>query len=132
MRKIPLGTIPCPSTEIVGDPEVRVLGAGIVLSFVYEDEAGERFTSGLQFAGVRAFRKRAESLCTAWHIEDAYDTLVEVYDSSWVRELLVDAQPASRNRFPLRHFMIYLDSFGSFEVGGAEATLLRAETKNDG
>ena len=123
MSKVALCSIPCPSTEIVGEPEVRVNGSGLVLSFVYEDDSDERFAAGVEFGGVRAVRKRSESLCTAWHIEDAYDTVVEVLDSAWVAELTADLSHSWRGHFPMRHFMIYLDSFGALEVVGASAAL---------
>jgi hypothetical protein len=126
VSRVLLGSIPCPSTEIVGEPEVRVTGTGLALSFVFEDESDARFVAGVEFSGVRAFRKRAESLCNAWHIEDAYDTVVEVMNSGWVAELTADAPDGSKGRFPMRHFLLYLDSFGALEVVGAAATLVPA------
>ena len=126
MSRVVLGSIPCPSTEIVGEPEVRVTGTDLVLSFVFEDDGDARFVAGVEFSGVRAFRKRAESLCTAWHIEGAYDTVVEIVDSGWVVELAEDLSDRSRGRFPMRHFLLYLDSFGALEVIGASAALVPA------
>lgn len=128
MKKSVLGVIPCPSTEIVGEPEVRLVGRDLSLLFEFEDDADDRFSSGIVFGGVRAFRKRAESLCTAWHVEDAYDSLVEVSDSDWVRELKADSDAQWRDRFPMRHFMVYLDSFGALEVVGGEASLLNVKS----
>ena len=121
-----IGSIPCPSTEIVGTPVVESVGAALSLSFEFEDDDDVRFASGIDFDGVRAFRKRAESLCSAWHIEDAYDTVVEVNGSEWVSELKADGNAQWRDHFPMRHFMIYLDSFGVLEVVGAEAVVLPA------
>lgn len=126
MSRVALGSIPCPSTEIVGEPEVQVSGTDLALSFVFEDESDARFVAGVEFTGVRAFRKRAESLCAAWHIEGAYDTVVEVVDSGWVAELMAEASDRSKGRFPMRHFLLYLDSFGALEVAGAAAVLLPA------
>lgn len=122
-----MGSIPCPSTEIVGEPEVRVSGTDLALSFVFEDDSDVEFAGRVEFSGVRAFRQRAESLCTAWHIEGAYDTVVEVVDSDWVAELTADVSDRSKGRFPMRHFLLYLDSFGALEVVGAAAALLPAQ-----
>jgi hypothetical protein len=127
VSRVTVGSIPCPSTEIVGEPEVRMSGKDLVLSFLFEDDNDARFVAGVEYSGVRAFRKRAESLCTAWHIEGAYDTVVEVVDSDWVAELAADASDRSKGRFPMRHFLLYLDSFGALEVVGAAAALLPAQ-----
>jgi hypothetical protein len=61
-------------------------------------------------------RKRAERCCTAWHIEGAYDTLVEVVDSRWVEEMRVDTAEPFRDKWATHHYMIYLDSVGCFEI----------------
>jgi hypothetical protein len=108
-----LQTLPVPSTYVDrvtfndDDGSAR-------LRFTYErgdlEEVGE-----FAFDWVRAYRHRAESHCTEWHI-DAYDRLVEVEDSEWVAELL-DAMPEDmRGLFVMRHFMIYMDSVGCYEV----------------
>ena len=60
-------------------------------------------------------RTRTERCCTAWHIEGAYDTLVEVEGSSWVNEIRADTQALWRDKWAMHHYMIYLDSI-CFEV----------------
>lgn len=128
MIKLSLGSIPCPSTEIVGSPAIHSVGASLVLSFEFEDDDDLRFVAGVEFEGVRAFRKRSESLCEAWHIEIAYDTVVEVLESDWVLELKLSSDPEWREHFPMRHYMIFLDSFGALEVVGATALVLPARS----
>lgn len=61
-------------------------------------------------------RKRAERCATAWHIEEAYDTLVEVEDSSWAEEIRADTSAHLRDAQKYKHYLIYLDSAGAFEV----------------
>lgn len=119
-----LGTIACPSTEIVSGPNVTVEGVRLVLSFSYQDDDDAMWDGAVTFSGVRAYRHRAEGLCTAWHIEGAYDTLAEVGPSEWTDELRDAARPEWRDRFPMRHFMIYLDSYGALEVLAADAEIL--------
>src|SRR5665213_1773269 len=75
------------------------------------------YRSGIRFKKLKATRHYVESCCTVWHIE-AYDTLVEVEDSPWVEE--IQASTAERQRrlnqkWELHHYMIYLDSVGSYE-----------------
>lgn len=88
---------------------------GDMIRFSYTRE-GVECRSGIRFKSVCATRSRAERCCTAWHIEGAYDTLVEVKQSSWVKELLADTDERWRNEWETHHYMIYLDSAGCFEV----------------
>lgn len=85
------------------------------LRCTYERD-GRMFAGGLRFLRVRAYRFRAEGHCTAWHIEDAYDTLVEVEHSDWVSELLAAEPSETWGRWKLRHFLIFIDNAGAYEV----------------
>jgi len=90
-------------------------GGSAELRGTYERE-GHMFVGGLRFDRVRAYRFRAESHCTAWHIEDAYDTLVEVESSEWVAELLASTPRDQVSLWKIRHFMIFVDDSGAYEV----------------
>ncbi|MDX6240274.1 MAG: hypothetical protein QOG10_5094 [Kribbellaceae bacterium] len=115
MRKIQLASIPTPSTAITEEATLSVSDGVATIAFEF-DRDGEIYGCKLSFARVRAYRYRAESHTKLWHIEDAYDTVVEVEDSEWVSEL-ADAEPAGHwGNFETHHFMIYLDSWGSLEV----------------
>src|SRR5690242_19376662 len=110
----PLAELPVPSTALKRDPSFWAPGGVAELRFEFERD-GRPLRGGIRFERVRAFRQRAESHCTVWHV-DAYDTLVEVNDSTWVQELQ-DAEPAQTwGKWVLRHYLIYLDSAGAFEV----------------
>jgi hypothetical protein len=82
------------------------------------------YGSGLDFHGVRAYRWRAESHCTLWHIDGVYDTVAEVKRSKWVAALTAAEPKESRGRFEMHHYMIYLDSSGSYEIIAASWSLL--------
>jgi len=131
MKKRTLFALPCASTSIVLEPTLVGKEGNLLLSATCDDDGRERLVSVL-FVGVRAFRHRAESLCTVWHVEGAYDTLCEVEDSEWVKELRRDAVPEWRDHFVMRHFMIYLDSYASLEVIAATATLNYDGAENPG
>ena len=76
---------------------------------------------------MRAYRFRAEGHCTAWHVEGAYDTLAEVSGSGWVSELL-SAEPAETwGRWEIRHFILYIDSAGCYEVAAQSWSWLPEE-----
>jgi len=122
MNKTPLFSLPCPSTSAVRDPCLLDEDRGLVLSVVCDDDGWAR-ESEVLFLKPRAFRKREEVYCTAWHVQVAYDTVCEVVDSDWVAELRRDAVPEWRDRWVMRHFIIYIDSFGCLEVVAEAAEL---------
>jgi len=130
MEKLPLFSLPCPSTAAINGPKLIDESRGLLLRLVCDDDGHERQT-GVLFVKPRAFRKREEIYCTAWHVKDAYDVVCEVKESDWVAELRNDAVPDWRNRWVMRHFMIYVDSFGCLEVV-AESAALDEGAKNSG
>lgn len=113
--KSPIFEIPIPSTGIIGSVRFEDVGSSGRLFFDSRGPSGMRRCT-LVFAKVRAHRHRGEVHCTKWHIEDAYDTLVEVKSSSWVIEMAADTAAGWKNEWALHHFMIYLDSAGSYEI----------------
>lgn len=96
------------------------------------DDEGREHRVGVLFSKPRAFRKREETYCTAWHVKETYDTVCEVDDSEWVAELRRDAVPEWRDRWVMRHFMIYVDGFGCLEVVAESAELESEVVKNSG
>jgi hypothetical protein len=109
-----LATLTTPSTAITSGVQLTADGGSAVLRFEFDRE-GALFESVVRFHKVRTGRWLAESHCTAWHIEGAYDTIVEIEDSSWVNELQSTQPPGTRRPWVLRHFMLFLDSAGYFE-----------------
>ncbi len=117
-----LGVIPAPSTAITTEPVLEHAHGSLTIRFEY-DRDEKIYRSGVEIQRVRAYRYRAESHCTAWHIE-AYDTLIEVEGSAWVAELAA-AEPAETGGFfEMHHYMLYLDSAGCYEIVGATWSLL--------
>ena len=93
------------------------------LRCTYERD-GSMYVGGLRFKGVRAYRFRAEGHCALWHIEDAYDTLVEVELSGWVADLLAAEPSETWGQWKIRHFLIYIDSAGAYEVAAEDCEWL--------
>lgn len=125
-EKLPLATLPVPSTSFLSDATFDHPGGDALLRFEFTRD-GVAFRGGLRFEKVRAYHFRAEGHCTAWHVADAYDTLVEVQDSAWVRELLAAEPAGAWGRWAIRHFMIYVDSFGCLEVAAGAWSWLDEE-----
>jgi hypothetical protein len=115
MSKKPLYKLPVSSTDFTTEAYFDGKGISPAIRYGYQRDAAVR-RAGICFTKVLATRTRAERSCTAWHIDGAYDTLVEVENSSWVEEMRADAQEMWRNKWETHHYMIYLDSVGCFEV----------------
>ena len=110
-----LFTIRVPSTSFTTGAYWDGNGVSPAIRFGYIKD-GKQVQDGIKFDHVCATRTRAERCCNVWHIEDAYDTLVEVEDSPWVREIRLDTKELWRNEWEMHHYMIYLDSAGCFEI----------------
>lgn len=131
MEKVPLFSLPCASTAAIQGPTLIDQDRGLLLSMVCDDD-GQQRSVGVLFVKPRAFRKREETYCTGWHVNDAYDTVCEIQGSDWVEELRAAAVPEWRDYWVMRHFMIYVDSFGCLEVVAESAVLDEASVKNSG
>jgi len=112
--KTALYEIPVPSTDIHSGVRLEDTGDVVSLKFDYRVE-GEPKQMTIEFHKVRAYRHRREVHNTAWHIEGAYDTLVEVNPSEWALEVRKDTSAGWKEHWSSHHYMIYLDSAGSFE-----------------
>jgi len=119
--KVAYYSIPEPSTAMHSSGAKLDFGGGtLTLRYDYDRYSDDHFVgvfrSGLRFRAVRAFRHRAESHCTSWHVEGAYDTLVEIEGSEWVAELRTLSMARKMGDWEMHHYMIYLDSSGCYEI----------------
>jgi hypothetical protein len=131
MEKQKLLTLPFPSSGIIHGPLLYTDSSDLILSMEFDDD-GEKRPVKLRFVKQRAFRKRGEIYCTGWHVKDVFDTVCEIQGSEWVEELRSTAVPEWRDYWVMRHFMIYVDSFGCLEVIADSITLDDKEAKNSG
>lgn len=132
IEKHQLFALPFPSTTIEGGgPMLCTDRADLVLSmsFNYEGRSG---SVALRFVKQRAIRKRSEIYCTSFHVKDCYDTVCEIPESSWVAELRADTVCGWADRWVMRHFIVYIDSFGCLEVVAESAVLIDESVKNSG
>jgi hypothetical protein len=113
--KKPLYTVPVASTSFESG------GAYVLLDTIRYNycREGTNYRGGIQFRRIEATKTHSESASTVWHIEGAYDTLVEIEESPWIEQIQADTSDRQRRhgeRWELHHYMIYLDSFGTLEV----------------
>lgn len=109
----PLFTIAAPSTSIYSGVKLSHPGGILTIYFDYKRD-GKIYQSGLSFDKVRAYRYRAESHCTEWHIKEFYDTLSEIENSQWVESIKKDTP--SDIKWGMKHYIIYFDSAGCYEI----------------
>lgn len=121
--KKPLHRVPVPSTSFTTEAYFDGKGLSPAIRFGYQKD-GIEIKGGLAFSRVLALRSRAERCCQPWHIEGAYDTLVEIEGSPWVQELRSETAAQWRDRWETHHYMIYLDSAGCFEIVAESWTAL--------
>ncbi|HEY0237718.1 MAG TPA: hypothetical protein VGC37_03660 [Friedmanniella sp.] len=113
--KVPLGTFPPEPSAYTESATFSSPGGSAELCARYERD-GSIFSGGIAFTRVRAYRFRAEGHCTSWHTDGSYDELVEVVPSEWVAELVAAEPAGSWGQWVVRHFLIFIDSVGAFEV----------------
>lgn len=131
MKKQKLLVLPFASTSVISGPSLCTDGGDLLLSMNFDDD-GQTRPACLRFVKQRAFRKRSESYCTGWHVVDVFDTVCEVLESDWVSELRAASAPEWRDHWVMRHFMIYMDSFGCAEVVAESASLDEIGAKKSG
>jgi hypothetical protein len=123
MKKNPLFSLPYPSTSAIAGPSYIEHEKGLAVSLKFDEDGLDKFATIL-FVKPRAMRQRDEIYCTPWHVDQTYDTVCEVEMSQWVEELRGDAVEEWRNYWVLRHFIVYIDSFGCLEVVSEDVMLI--------
>jgi hypothetical protein len=86
MQKHKILELPLPSTAIISGPTLNIDSSDLLLSMDFDDEDRTR-SARLRFVRQRAFRMRSEVHCAAWHATDTFDTVCEIQNSDWVRQL---------------------------------------------
>jgi hypothetical protein len=99
-------------------PEVRLLSDGddIIMQFEVDAEgSNERYLARIMFRNCGAIRRLNEPCSRVWNIRGCYDRLNEVIQSDWLKEVQGKGGGSLDYYERMRHFMIYLESSGSFE-----------------
>jgi hypothetical protein len=126
-RVRPLFELPVASTQLLEEPQLVFSLASTSIPLRFEREDME-VSQSVTFEKVRAFRHRAELLCTIWHLQ-AYDKVVAIDDSDWVEELNRASQESSQRRFVMNHYMLFLADAGAFELVAESVALKEQDSK---
>lgn len=119
-----LWEFPVPSTCINGGVKLYFAGGDATLKFDYYDEEKNDniFNGGVLFEAAISHRHSSEKFTK--FISEAYDTLIEINDSTWVQELK-SLSPEWAEYWKIRHYAIYLDSYGLYEFIARDFNVLK-------
>ncbi len=101
--------------------DVDFRSSDVLLSSTFWERDVER-SSGVYFDNVQAFKRRADIYSTAWHLGGLRPRRRD-RESAWVEELRDGALPRWRDHWSMRHFMVYIDGEGTFEVVAEDVLL---------
>lgn len=119
--------LPVASTESVTDPKLYQVGKTVTLYFDYFS-SGIPKRSGIRFVDAIATRTRSERFSSSWNVK-AFDTLTEILESDWKSQIRQEVHERHHEELTqFRHFAIYLDSAGSFEVLSTDFEILQEES----
>jgi hypothetical protein len=109
MKITKLWDLPVLSSEV---DKISVLHNGCSITITgYNINGGEKYR--LHFDVVLCYRHTSERFTK--HLYDSYDTLVEIEESDWLKKL----KQLNEDDFSFwkpRHYAIYLDSVGLYEI----------------
>lgn len=101
------------SQECRDGPRAHLSQGDLTVEYDYEPYARDDWVA-LHFTGVGAFAFTYQEACTTAQV-DAYDCVLEVAKSSWLRRLGVDAE-GHQSSLPMRNFRMYFDEYGCYDI----------------
>lgn len=115
-------TTPAPSSSFVEGLSFKVgLKRTASLQFSYEDSDDLIRRCELKFIGIESFKCTYMTSLSVEMINSAYDRLIEIPDSPWIKEL------KARTEKPLKHFRICFDDGPCYEFICADVEISIAE-----
>lgn len=110
--------LPCMSQEFLDGPQILMTRTTVTLKYDYETLTGEYLWASMVFKGVFGFSFTTYRSCSVEQIR-AYDKLVEVQSSDWVKELLT-RWPEYLETPLAHHYRIYFDDIGCYEIASTQ------------
>jgi hypothetical protein len=114
--------LPRSTAECEFGPVVEHRPGHVTLRYDAEDPDGIVWTV-LEFAMVIATRFTPDPACASWMV-NAYSRVCEVEDPSWLDELRTATTGSSVLPASARHFVVYFDHVGCWEVLADHVELL--------
>lgn len=108
--------LPHETTSLSEDAELIIDGRTVAVRLRYLHNPNTIYS--VVFDDYYALQHKQETCCTADDVDLAYDRVVSIVNSAWIKSL-----SAACLRMPsgasVKHFMLYMDSFGLLEVAAS-------------
>lgn len=105
--------LPMLTQALIESPRIQVSGTEIQIAIKGRDLQDNIHHVELIFEGMQCYRHTSE--CFTKSLMNAYDSVVEIVDSEWLRELN-HLNPHAYSYWSPRHFAVYIDSNGMYEI----------------
>jgi hypothetical protein len=109
-----LWKLPCRSQLFRQGPHATVYRRTVIIKYDCLNSNDEYRWASITFTGVHGFSFTRDYSCTPDQIK-AYDKIVEITSSAWAEELTA-RWPKAIPIKPLKHYRIYFDSVGCYEI----------------
>lgn len=113
---------PVPSGGHIGKVQFIHKVTDVLMCFDYLDDDDKAFHGGISFKTIYAY-KNATEMFYDYTLKGTYDTLVEYTNSEWLKKL-AEKNPESAQLLKIRHFAIYLEDYGLYEVIASDFKIL--------
>jgi hypothetical protein len=111
-----LWQFPVVATCIMKAQFINKTADALILFDYYDEEKNDTvYNAGILFEAAQAYRFSSEKFVENRLINDAYAVLIEYSKSDWLNELYKRNQEIAQS-WEIKHFAIYLDSNGCYEV----------------
>lgn len=107
-----------------GDIRITASSIELLVEYEYLEDTGRDLIGRVKFTDLVAFRFRNE-MHSAGYCDGSYDSIVEILDSEWIRELLkIEPIGIFNSVRDKRHFAIFLSNNGYIEIIASDFKLL--------
>lgn len=98
--------------EFSEQPQIKIQGKDVILSYDFEQEDGEYEWKNITFVETISY-KISKMSCVSEEALKSYNSVSEVLQSSWLEEIKYcfrGSQP-----FEYKHYLIFFDDYGTYE-----------------
>lgn len=98
--------------EFSEQPQIKIRGRDVILSYDFEQEDGEYGWKDITFVETISY-KISKMSCVSEEALKSYNSVSEVLQSSWLEE--VKGSYRGSQPFEYKHFLIFFDDYGTYE-----------------
>jgi len=94
------------------------------------ERPGQRATQVARFTNAKLVKWTAEPVASAWQVKLAYCQVVEIKESTWIKHIQ-DRHPSYSRVHLLKHYLMYIEDDGAYEIAAENAVLDDVEVTAD-